>query len=256
MTLYQITFIVNFLALFIALWLGLYLVSRSPRSSTAWLTALTLWSVGGLFINVLLALNPPPVIAAGIWWHKLLFPFWSSNTINQGASAWLQGWLLGLSVVFWHHATMLMRPGKMNAWRWSRVIAGYFVGLAGAILQYQAKIFTAVKGGDPLYVNSLSAGPYYQIFTVAILILTGLSAYNMLRSARVASTNIARRQLQTLANASLVTVMIGPVSLVSTGLNLFPIPMVVMSTLAAIYVVTIGYGVARYSAHHHTRYSI
>jgi len=248
MTLYQITFIVNFLALFIALWLGLYLVSRSPRSSTAWLTALTLWSVGGLFINVLLALNPPPVIAGGIWWHKLLFPFWASNTINQGASAWLQGWLLGLSVVFWHHATMLMRPGKMNAWRWSRVIAGYLIGLAGAILQYQAKIFTAVKGGDPLYINSLSAGPYYQIFTVAILVLTGLSAYNMLRSARVASTNIARRQLQTLANASLVTVMIGPVSLVSTGLNLFPIPMVVMSTLAAIYVVTIGYGVARYSA--------
>jgi hypothetical protein len=248
MTLYQITFVVNFLALFIALWLGLYLVSRSPRSSTAWLTALTLWSMGGLFINVLLALNPPPVIAAGIWWHKFLFPFWASNTINQGASAWLQGWLLGLSVVFWHHATMLMRPGKMNAWRWSRIIAGYLVGLAGAILQYQAKIFTAVKGGDPLYVNSLSPGPYYQIFTFAILVLTGLSAYNMLRSARVASTNITRRQLQTLANASLVTVMIGPVSLVSTGLNLFPIPMVVMSTLAAIYVVTIGYGVARYSA--------
>ena len=54
MTLYQLTFTVNFIALFIALWLGLYLVSRSPRSLTAWLTALTLWSVGGLFINVLL----------------------------------------------------------------------------------------------------------------------------------------------------------------------------------------------------------
>jgi hypothetical protein len=245
---YQITFTVNFLALFVALWLGLYLVSRSPRSFIAWLTALTLWSVGGLFINVLLALNPPPVAAEGIWWHKLLFPFWASSTIHQGASAWLQGWSLGPSVVFWHHATMLMRPGKMNAWRWSRVIAGYAIGIAGAILQYQAKIFTAVKGGDPLYVNSLSAGPYYQIFLMAILVLTGLSAYNLLRSALVASTNIARRQLQTLATASLVTVMIGPVSLVSTGLNLFPVPMVVMSTLAAIYVVMIGYGVARYSA--------
>ena len=248
MTLYQITFTVNFLALFIALWLGLYLVSRSPRSPTAWLTALTLWSVSGLFVNVLLALNPPPIIAGGIWWHKLLFPFWASQTINQGASAWLQGWLLGPSVVFWHHATMLMRPGKMNGWRWSRVIIGYLIGLAGAVLQYQAKIFTAVQGGDPLYVNSLSGGPYYQIFTLAILVLTGLSAYNMLRSARVASTNIARRQLRTLAVASFVTVAIGPVSLVSTGLNLFPVPMVVMSTLVAIYVVMIGYGVARYSA--------
>jgi len=116
--------------------------------------------VGGLFINVLLALAPPPIVAEGFWWHSLLFPFWAVNTINQGASAWLQGWLLGSSVVFWHHATMLMRPGKMNAWRWTRVIAGYMVGIAGVALQYNARIFTAVKGGDPLYINSLSAGPY------------------------------------------------------------------------------------------------
>jgi len=248
MTLYQITFSLNFLALFIALWLGLYLVSRSPRSSTAWLTALTLWSVGGLFINVLLALAPPPVVSADLWWHNLLFPFWAPNTINQGPSAWLQGWLLGSSVIFWHHATMLMRPGKMNAWRWSRVIAGYIVGFAGVILQYDAKIFTAVKGGDPLYINSLSAGPYYYIFAFVILVLTGLSAINLMRSARVAATNIARRQLQTLAIGSLVTVLIAPVSYVSTGLNLLQIPMVVMSALTAIYVMMIGYGVARYSA--------
>ncbi len=248
MTLYQITFSVNFLALFIALWLGLYLVSRSPRSSTAWLTALTLWSVGGLFINVLLALAPPPIVPAGLWWHSLLFPFWATNTINQGASAWLQGWLLGSSVVFWHHATMLMRPGKMNTWRWTRVIAGYIVGIAGVILQYDAKIFTAVKGGDPLYINSLSAGPYYYIFAFAILVLTGLSAINLMRSARVAATNIAKRQLQTLAIGSLVTVLVAPLSYASTGLNLLQMPMLAMSALTAVYVMMIGYGVARYSA--------
>jgi len=248
MTLYQITFTVNFLALFIALWLGLYLVSRSPRSSTAWLTALTLWSVGGLFYNVLLALAPPPVVPEQLWWHSLLFPFWAQNTIHEGATAWLQGWSLGPSVVFWHHATMLMRPGKMTPWRWSRVIAGYIVGIAGVILQYDAKIFTAIKGGDPLYLNSLTAGPYYYFFAVVILALTGLSAYNMLRSAQAAPTNIVRRQLGTLATASFVTVLVAPVSYVSTGLNLVQIPMVVMSTLTAIYVVMIGYGVARYSA--------
>jgi len=248
MTLYQITFTVNFLALFVALWLGLYLVSRNPRSTTAWLTALTLWSGGGLFVNVLLALAPPPVTAEGIWWHSLLFPFWASNTIHQGASAWLQGWLLGSSVIFWHHATMLMRPGKMNAWRWSRVIAGYIVGVAGVILQYDARIFKAVEGGDPLYINALGAGPYYYFFAGVILVLTGLSTVNLLRSAQTASTNIARRQLQTLAIGSLVTVLIAPVSYVSTGLNLLQIPMLVMSALVAIYVVMIGYGVARYSA--------
>ena len=248
MTLYQITFSLNFVALFIALWLGLYLVSRSPRSSTAWLTALTLWSVGGLFINVLLALAPPPVVPAGLWWHNLLFPFWAANTISQSPSAWLQGWLLGSSIVFWHHATMLMRPGKMNAWRWTRVIAGYIVGIAGVILQYDAKIFKAVEGADPLYINALGAGPYYYIFAVVILVLTVLSAVNLLRSARVAPTNTAKWQLETLATASFITVLIAPVSYVSTGLNLFQIPMVVMSALTAIYVMMIGYGVARYSA--------
>jgi len=248
MTLYQITFTVNFLALFIALWLGLYLVSRSPRSATAWLTALTLWSLGGLFVNVLLALAPPPATAERLWWHGWLFPFWAADTIHQDATAWLQGWLLGPAVVFWHHATMLMRPGKMNTWRWSRVIAGYVIGIAGVILQYRAKIFTAVVGADPLYINALGAGPYFYIFAMAILVLTGLSAVNLLRSARGTSTNIAKRQLQTLATASLVTVLIAPVSYISTGLNLLQIPMVAMSALAAIYVVMIGYGVARYSA--------
>jgi len=248
MTLYQVTFTVNFIGLFIALWLGLYLVSRSPLSLTAWLTALTLWSVGGLFVNVLLALAPPPVTAGGIWWHKLLFPFWASNTINQSPSAWLQGWLLGSSVVFWHHATMRMRPGKMTVWRWTRVIAGYIVGTAGVILQYKAQIFAAVEGGDPLYINALGAGPYYYFFAGAILVLTVFSAINLMRSARVASTNIAKRQLQILALGSLVTVLIAPVSYASTGLNLFPVPMLVMSALVAIYVVMIGFGVARYSA--------
>ena len=143
---------------------------------------------------------------------------------------------------------MLMRPGKMNVWRWSRVIAGYFVGIAGVALQYNARIFTAVKGGDPLYINSLSAGPYYYIFAFAILVLTGLSAIHLMRSARVAATNIAKRQLQTLAVGSLVTVLIAPVSYVSTGLNLLQIPMLVMSALTAVYVMMIGYGVARYSA--------
>lgn len=63
MTLYQVTFTVNFVALIASLWLGMYLVTRNPRVPTAWLTALTLWSLSGLFINVLLALNPPPVPA-------------------------------------------------------------------------------------------------------------------------------------------------------------------------------------------------
>ena len=42
MNLYDFTYAVNFLALVAAFWLGAYLVTRNPRTPTAWLTAFTL----------------------------------------------------------------------------------------------------------------------------------------------------------------------------------------------------------------------
>ena len=57
--LYSPTIIVNFEFLIAAVWLGIYLVTRNPHSLVAWLTGLTLWSIAGLFLNLLLALTPP-----------------------------------------------------------------------------------------------------------------------------------------------------------------------------------------------------
>ena len=74
--LYGATIVVNLLALVLAIWLGLYLVSRNPRYTIAWLTALTLWFLGAMFLNVLLAINPPPGIPLDEVWLQLLFPFW------------------------------------------------------------------------------------------------------------------------------------------------------------------------------------
>ena len=55
-----ILLITNYLALVITVWLGWYVITRSPRNLLSWLTGLTLWSVGGLFLNTILALNPLP----------------------------------------------------------------------------------------------------------------------------------------------------------------------------------------------------
>ena len=246
MTLYQITFSINFIALIISLWLGLYLVTRNPRSPTAWLTALTLWSLGGLFINILLALNPPPTFRpSGL---RFLFPFWPSGIFEQGANAWLQGWSVAPSIAFWHHATMLMRPDKMNAWRWTRVIFAYIVAIAAIEVQAFTQILFSVEGGDPLYLNSLRAGPLYSVFGLALIVLTVMSIVNLARSAYIAPSEIVRHQLKTLVIATLITGLIGPVSLISSGLNLFPMPMVVMSGVLMIFVSMVGYGIARYSA--------
>ena len=136
----------------------------------------------------------------------------------------------------------------MNSWRWFRVIAGYIIGLAAIALQAFTQILFSVEGGDPLYLNSLRAGSLYAIFAIAFIGLTTLSIINLARSAYVAPSDTARRQLWTLVAASVITYFIWPLSILASGLNLLPIPIVVLSFILAIYVVVIGYGVARYSA--------
>jgi hypothetical protein len=72
--LYTFTVIVNLIALAVAVWLGIYIISRSSRSGIAWLAGLALWSIGGFFLNVLLALNHLlPLIP--LWMRSL---FWFS----------------------------------------------------------------------------------------------------------------------------------------------------------------------------------
>ena len=246
--LYSITFAVNFIALIAAFWLGLYLVTRSPRAPTAWLTAFTLWSLGGLFLNILLALNPPPAAPYRLSGLRFLFPFWASGTFEQGASAWLQGWSVAPSVALWHHATLLMRPGKMNPWRWIRVIAGYITAIAAVVVQAFTQILFSVEGGNPLYLNSLRAGSLYSFFGIALIVLTTTSIVNLTRSARIAPTETARRQLWTLVTATSIAGLVGPISILASWLDIFPIPMVVLSSILAIFVGMVGFGVARYSA--------
>jgi hypothetical protein len=148
---------------------------------------------------------------------------------------------------------MLLRPGKMNLWRWTRVIAAYLIAVAAIQVQAFTQILFSVEGGSPLYLNSLQAGPLYSIFGIALIVLTVLCVINLARSAYVAPNEIIRRQLRTLVAATLITGLIAPVSLVSSGLDLFPMPMVVMSGVLTVFVVMVGYGIARYSALVHKR---
>jgi hypothetical protein len=242
-----LTLVVNFLILAAALWLGLYVVTRSPRSLVAWLTGLTLWSITGLSLNILLALNPPPAPENLPAWVLGLLPFWQPFSFQSGASGWLQGWLLTPAIAFWHHATTVMRPGPMTPWRWARVVAGYLLAAAAVLIQlFTPYMFTQISG-DLLYLNTLKTGPLFPYFAVSLLAFTGLSLANLVRSARVAPAVMPRLQLGVLSAATLAGGLAGPTSFVVQAFGL-TVPRVVLSLLLGGAVVLIGYGVAQYSA--------
>jgi hypothetical protein len=245
--LYWTTFVVNFLGLVLALWLGLYLVTRNSKYWIAWLTAFTLWSMAGLFLNILLAINPPPQEIYRFDWMRFMFPFWPTESLAGSANSWLQGWSVTPAVAFWHNVTILMRPGRLTLWRWTRILTGYFLAVLAIVVQAKAPILFAAQDSNPLYLNSMKPGVWYPFFGTALIVLTGACVLNLIRSARFAQVRILRKQLLFMAAATLIAGLTGPLSFVSSAMG-FPVPIVGMSLLLAVPVVVIGVGVVRYSA--------
>lgn len=245
--LYVLTVAVNYACLIAAIWLGIFVVTRSPRSPVSWLTALTLLSVSGWFLNILLALNPLPSPQFIPEWLLPLFWMWPSGSFESGWEGWMQGWQVVPAIMFWHHVTMLMRPGRMNPWRWARVLLGYAIAIAAIFLmEFTDWIFT--KGvGNPLYLNTLEQGKLYPLFMGFLFIFTVMSLINLLRSAKIAPALMPRRHLNILAAATLIAGLSGPTAMTAFAFDL-PLPRVIPAALLGVAVLLMGYGVARYSA--------
>ncbi len=243
----SITLLINFVFLIAAVWLGIYVITRSPRSLIAWLTGLTLWSMAGLFLNLLLALNPPPLPQNLPGWITFLLPFWPVGTVNQNSSSWLQGWLVIPAIVIWHHVTVLLRPGSMNPWRWTRVLFGYLAALVAILLLINTNLIFSRDPGDPIFMNTLRPGPLYPLFMGLLILFTAFSLVNLSRSAKNAPALMQRNQLRILILATLIAGLTGPLGLVAETFSI-GIPRVTLSILLGITVVLLGYGVAQYSA--------
>ncbi len=178
--LYYITNIINAIGLALSVWLGIYLVTHSPRSKIAWLTSLTLWSVAGLYLNILLALNPPPIPENAPSWIFLFFPFWPQEALISGWPEWLQGWLVIPAIAFWHHVTILMRPGRMTNWRLARVLLGYAVSLAAIYVMVNTPLMFSSVSGDPLFLTTLKPGQLYPVFLLVLLAFVCMSFINLI----------------------------------------------------------------------------
>jgi hypothetical protein len=244
--LYALTIFVNFVSVIIAIWLGLYLVTRNPRNQIAWLTGIALWAIGGVFVNILFALNPPVLPEDRPFWLRLILVVWAGPVKAQGENSWLLGWSIAFGIVIWHHATTIMR-GLLNHWRWARIFAGYLFAAIAVFLRLYTPLLYASEIGDPLYLNTLEGGPLYPVFGAAILFFIGFGFVNLVRSARKANAIILRKQLETLATATLMGGLAAPVAIAGSWFDI-PIPIIAVSLPLGISVSMVGYGVARYSA--------
>ena len=128
-----------------------------------------------------------------------------------------------------------------------RILLVYLLSVIAIIVQVKAQILFTSASSNPLFANSLQAGPWYPIFAVALLILTWTCVGNLVYATRHAPSSIARKQLLVLAWASLAAGLGGIVSIAAFYFML-PIPHLVISTLAGITVGLIGWSIARYSA--------
>jgi len=180
-------------------------------------------------------------------WLRFLLPFWSTEALENGWAVWLQGWQVTPAIVLWHHVTVLMRPGRMNWWRRTRVILGYIVAIVAIWVQAFTPLMFVEVSGDPLYLNTLQAGPLYLPFLSLLLLFTVFSLINLFRSARVAPSAMPQRQLVTLAIATIIAGLTAPVAFIAAVFEM-PLPRTSLTIPLMIAVILIGYGVARYSA--------
>jgi hypothetical protein len=115
------------------------------------------------------------------------------------------------------------------------------------MVQAFTPFISASQSGDPLYIDTLEARPLYPIFAFFMLVFSGWSLVNLIRSAREAPARMPRKQFNILAGATLIAGLAGPISITSTAFHI-PFPMVINSALLGLGIGMIGYGIAAYSA--------
>lgn len=241
--LFRVSFAVELIALLMAVGLGLYLVTRSVHRPEAWLAALTTWSMGGLFLNMLFSMAPPPVPN----WMGALLIFWPKGILQQYPEAWLQGWTATLAPVFWFHGTMLMCPKPIKTWQKITLVCGYVIGSIIVLIQILMPGQYNTIAGDPLFLNALNAGPVYGLSLGILVLVCGLIIRNLILAARAEPRYLPHRQLVVLSVATILAGLTGPVGLMAAFLKI-PVPMFLIALLIGAGVLVTSVGVARYSA--------
>jgi GAF domain-containing protein len=243
----NLTFLINYIGLAAALWLGMYIVTRSPKRLTSWLTSLTLWTMIGLFLNVLFTLTPPPAPEQGPGWLRVFYGFFREDPI-LGSYTWLYKWQATPVIVFWYHFTLRMRWNRYGRWQWASLIFAYVAGSICLLLQaYTHDILVPDPTASPIRLGTLRPGPLYIPFVVLGCIYLMMSYFNLIHCARTAPASVIRYKFVALAAATVTGGIALALSVAGSGLD-WSVPSAAGSLMLDLTIVLIGYSVTRYSA--------
>jgi hypothetical protein len=243
---YSLALLANFIGLILSIWLGAYIVTRGRGSWIAWSSGLTLWSLAGLFANILLFIFSSPTPISQPIWLRVLFPIWPLET-DTNITHWTQGWAAGLGLLFWFQTTVLIIPGKMAVWRRVSLLVAYALGILSLALQIFTPQLFVVGTNDPLLVDNQSFKSIYSIYASFFLLLSVLSVVNAVKAKRLSTSLMAKKQINMLIAASLMSSLATLLSIVGAipGLS---IRVFWVSSLLVVAVGFFGFGVTRYSA--------
>lgn len=232
----------SFFGLASAVWLGLYLVGQPQRSTVSWLTALTLWSLAGIFLDSFLAFNQP---AIGFQ-QQIAAALDIGPGPNEAIARLLTlGWVSKLAIVFWVHATSLMAPGGMTAWRRSVVGVGYALAALTILVQILRPDWLTPPHFTQGLAGFLEPGTIYPIPAVSLIVLIAFSLANLAAARRAAPAGIVRRQFGLLVAATICAGLSGPLFILG---DLYAESLPTSEMLLLLAMVLLGYGVAQYSA--------
>jgi hypothetical protein len=243
---YSLALLANFLGLILSIWLGVYIVTRSRRSWIAWSSGLTLWSLAGLFANVLLFMFSNTAPVSQPLWLRLILPIWPQES-DANITAWTQGWAAGLGTLLWYQTTVLIIPGRMSTWRRISLYAAYLFTILSLVLHIYTPQLFAIGTNDPLLVDTQRFNSIYSAYAFSFLLLAGLSVYNLIEAKRLSTSFMAKKQINMLIAASLMTSLATLLSIIG-AIPGASIPVFWVSSLLVLAVGFFGFGVTRYSA--------
>jgi hypothetical protein len=225
--LFTLTGVINFLSLVVSLWLGFYIVTRSPRSKISWLASATLWSLSGYFLNHLTYIQGPSVRGTVPWW-------------------W--GWGVAFAAPCWFHLSVSALPDRSARKQRLLVFLMYLLTLNFVASEvYTPWVFAGETMNLPIYNSAQRPGPLYPLFGLYLIVVPALSLYNFRLRGRQAKSPLIEQQFATLSWATLLALLSGSYTTLSTWFGLDTPTLIGSLTLGA-GVALLGYAVARYNA--------